>query len=104
MALLRKQNLAKDVYKDVRNAELIRKFESIEIKDGVITIKGEKNKETVEGESCHCSERYSGAFQRDFRIGGKIDKDNIDASFKDGVLKLTLPKSEESVPKRIEIH
>ncbi len=72
--------------------------------DGVITIKGEKNKEMVEGESCHCSERYSGAFQRDFRIAGKIDKDNIDASFKDGVLKLTLPKSEESVPKRIEIH
>ena len=72
--------------------------------DGVITIKGEKNKEMVEGESCHCSERYSGAFKRDFRIAGKIDKDNIDASFKDGVLKLTLPKSAESVPKRIEIH
>ena len=72
--------------------------------DGFLTIKGEKNKETVDGESCYCSERYSGAFQRDFRIAGKIDKDHIDATFKDGVLKLMLPKSEESVPKRIEIH
>jgi HSP20 family protein len=76
----------------------------ISYNDGVVTIKGEKYKETAEGERCFCSERYSGAFERSFRVPGKVDQDKIDAVFQHGVLKLTLPKSEESVPKRIEIH
>ena len=76
----------------------------VSFNDGVVTIKGEKVKETAEGERCHCSERYSGSFQRSIRVPGKLDKDKIDATFLHGVLKLTLPKSEESVPKKIEIH
>jgi HSP20 family protein len=76
----------------------------ISFDDGIVTIKGSKDKEMAEGESCYCAERYSGSFQRSFRIPGKVDKDKIDATFQHGVLKLTLPKSEESVPKKIEIH
>ena len=76
----------------------------ISFNDGVVTIKGEKNKEMAEGECHHCTERYSGSFERTFNIPGKVDKDKIDATYQHGVLKLTLPKSEESVPKKIEVH
>lgn len=72
--------------------------------DGVLTIKGEKKKDTNEGESCHCAERYSGAFERSFRIPGDVNSDKIDATYKDGILKLVVTKSEKSVPKKIEVH
>jgi HSP20 family protein len=76
----------------------------ISFKDGIVTIKGQKDKETAEGESCYCSERYSGSFQRSFTIPGKVDKDAIEATFNHGVLRLTMNKAEESVAKKIEIH
>ena len=72
--------------------------------DGTLTVKGEKHKESSESESCYCAERYSGSFQRTFRIPGKVNHEKIDATYRDGILKLMLPKAEESVPKRIEVH
>jgi len=72
--------------------------------DGLLTVKGEKEKESMEGESCHCAERYSGSFNRNFRIPGKVNSDKIDATYKDGILKLTLPKAAESLPKKIAVH
>jgi HSP20 family protein len=72
--------------------------------EGVLTIQGEKKKDLFkEGESCNCSERFSGLFQRNFRIGGGIKEDEIDATYKDGVLRLVIPKSEESRVKKIEV-
>jgi HSP20 family protein len=76
----------------------------VSFSDGVLTVKGEKSKESQEGECCHFSERYSGAFERSMKIPGSVDRDKIDATYRDGVLKLTLQKSEESVPRKIEIH
>jgi HSP20 family protein len=70
---------------------------------GVLTIKGEKMKETVEEERCYCSERYSGSFERSFRIPGKVKQEEIGSSYKDGILKVTLPKHEESQVKKIEV-
>jgi HSP20 family protein len=72
--------------------------------DGILTVKGEKGKESMEGESCYCAERYSGSFERTFRIPGKVNSDKIDARYKDGILKLMLPKAEESIPKKITVH
>jgi len=72
--------------------------------DGMLTVKGEKGKEPMEGECCHCAERYSGSFERSFRMPGKVESDKIDATYKDGILKLTLPKAEESIPKKITVH
>lgn len=76
----------------------------VSFNDGVLTVKGEKTKETSEGECCHCVERYSGSFERSFPISGKVKQDNIDAAYRDGILKITIPKSEESIPKKIEVH
>jgi HSP20 family protein len=71
---------------------------------GTLTVTGEKIKESKEDECCHCAERYSGSFERSFRVSDKVDGDKIDATYKDGILKVVLPKTEESSVKKIEIH
>jgi HSP20 family protein len=72
--------------------------------DGILSVKGEKTKETSEGECCHCVERFSGSFERTFPVSGSVERDKIEATYRDGILKITLPKSEESLPKKIEVH
>lgn len=76
----------------------------ITFSEGILTVKGEKTKKVFDGESCYCSERYSGSFQRNFRIPGAVDKDNIEAKYKDGILRVSLAKSGESIVKKIKIH
>jgi len=76
----------------------------ISFSEGVLTVKGEKAKGVSVGESCHCTERYYGSFQRSFRIPGAVDNDNIEAMYRDGILRVSLAKSGESVVKKIEIH
>jgi HSP20 family protein len=76
----------------------------ITFSDGILSIRGEKVKDSREGECCYCAERYSGSFQRSFRISDGVDKEKIDASYKDGILTVTLPKTEQSSVKKIEIH
>jgi HSP20 family protein len=76
----------------------------ISFSEGVLTVKGEKTKEVSDGESCYCSERYSGSFQRNFRIPGAVDKENVDAKYSDGILRVNLAKSEKGDVKKIEIH
>ena len=71
---------------------------------GILTVKGEKVKESTDDECCHCAERYSGSFERSFHISEKVDGDKIDATYKDGILKVVLPKTEESSVKKIEVH
>jgi HSP20 family protein len=72
--------------------------------DGIITIKGEKKKETEEKEeNYHRIERHFGSFERSFRVPDKVKTDELDANYKDGVLKLTLPKAEVSEVKKIEV-
>lgn len=72
--------------------------------EGFLTVKGTKTKTTDIGESCYCTERFTGSFQRSFRIPGSVDTDKIDASYRDGILRVSLPKTEESKVKKIEVH
>jgi HSP20 family protein len=79
---------------------------NIEVKyaDGTLTIKGEKAEETEEKKKdYHLSERRFGSFQRYFGVPGGIDADKIEASFKKGVLTVTLPKSAEAQKKEKKI-
>ena len=76
----------------------------ISYRAGHLTVKGEKLIDTEGGESCVRAERFSGPFERDFMLAGQIDEDKIDATYKDGILKIVLPKSESSLPKKIQIH
>ncbi|EJC64556.1 Hsp20/alpha crystallin family protein [Rhizobium leguminosarum] len=74
------------------------------LNDGVLTLKGEKHSET-EDKDRQFSERYYGRFERRIPLGAEVKEDNIDARFKNGVLTVTLPKSEQaqSQVKRIAI-
>lgn len=72
--------------------------------DNVLTIKGElKSEEEVKETRYHMRERRYGAFSRSISLGDRVNGDKISASYENGVLTLTLPKAEESKPKRIEI-
>jgi HSP20 family protein len=70
----------------------------------VLTIKGEKKEEKEEnGEDFHRRERRYGSFSRTFRLPVDVKADSINAGYKDGVLKVTLPKAEGEKARRIEV-
>lgn len=76
----------------------------ISLTGGVLTIKGEKKQEKEEkDENYHRIERSYGTFTRSVRVPQEVQSDKIEATYKDGVLKITLPKSEEAKKKEIKI-
>ena len=78
---------------------------SIDVKDRVLTLKGERAAENeTEGKSFYRRERTYGEFQRVFTLPEGINTDEIKADFKDGVLKVHIPKVEVEEPKKITIH
>ena len=80
------------------------KHVEISIEDDVLTLKGErKHEEKRGGDGAVRTERMFGAFERRFTLPQTVDRDKIEASYRDGVLYLTLPKREEVKPKRIQV-
>jgi HSP20 family protein len=76
----------------------------ISMNNGFLTIKGEKKHEREEkDENYHLVERSYGSFTRSVRLPREVQSDKITASFKNGVLRVTLPKSEEAKKKEIKI-
>jgi HSP20 family protein len=76
----------------------------ISLSNGVLTIKGQKKQEREEKEeNYHLIERSYGSFTRSVQLPGEVQSDKISASYKNGVLKVTLPKSEETKKKEIKI-
>ena len=93
--------------KYILNIELpgVRKDDvKITMVDDVLTIRGEKKqeKETKE-KNCLRVERTYGSFQRSFTLPASIHGGKTEASYDNGVLTVTLPKSEEAKPKEIEV-
>ena len=77
----------------------------VTLSDGVLTVKGEKKQEKEDkGENYHRIERSYGAFQRSFHVPEKVKTDEVDAVYKDGILKLTLKKDEKSETKKITVN
>lgn len=76
----------------------------ISLSDGILTIKGEKKQEKEEKEEdYHLIERSYGAFTRSLQLPKGIQSDKIQATYKNGILKVVLPKSEEAKKKEIKI-
>jgi HSP20 family protein len=77
----------------------------IDIENNVLTIRGEKREQRTEGEKgrWHLAERRYGTFTRSFVLPRDVDADNIQAAFNDGVLTVTVPKSEKARRRRIQI-
>ena len=77
---------------------------SVNFDHGILTLSGERTREEDKKEErLHTYERSFGRFLRSFRIPGQIDADNIEAKFENGVLNVTLPKSNQSSSKSIDI-
>lgn len=77
---------------------------SVEAKDGVLTIQGKRETEKKEEDKTyHRYERTFGSFCRSFALPSNVNPDKIQAEYKDGVLKVHVPKDEESKPRKIQI-
>jgi HSP20 family protein len=82
------------------------KMEDIDVvfNKGALTIKGSTKEESEEKDShYHLRERRYGSFSRTITLPATIKADSINAEYKDGILTLRLPKSEQDSPKRISI-
>jgi HSP20 family protein len=76
----------------------------ITIADDVLTLKGEKKEEKeVKEKNYHRIERSYGSFQRSISLPTGTKADEAKASYKDGILCITIPKAEEAKPKQIKI-
>ena len=77
----------------------------VTVDDGVLTIKGErKQEEETEDKKMHRIERFYGSFMRRFTLPDNVDENSVKASFKDGLLTLTINKAEPKEPKAIEVN
>ena len=77
----------------------------VDVKDGVLTLKGERSSDNeVKEDSYYRRERCFGSFERRFNLPENVDPDKISADYKDGVLKVGIPKPEEVKPKQITVH
>jgi HSP20 family protein len=103
---------AVDIYEKNGNIVLKAELPGVEAKDvdvrvenNVLTLKGERRfEEEVQKEDYQRVERAYGTFSRSFTLPSVVDTEKIKAEFKDGVLRMTLPKKEEAKPKQISIN
>jgi len=76
----------------------------ISIADSVLTLKGEKKEEKeVKEKNYHRIERSYGSFQRSISLPTGVEASKAKATYKDGILRVTVPKVEEAKPKQIKI-
>jgi len=78
---------------------------SVEVKNGVLAISGEKKEEKNEREKnrFYHFERRFGSFRREFALPDHVDAEHVDAKYANGVLEITLIKTEAAKPKAIEV-
>ena len=69
----------------------------------MISAKVERSSEEKEGERIIRSERYSGSMQRMFTLDAAVDESKVDATYENGLLRVTLPKKEASPQQRVTI-
>ena len=102
---------AVDIYEQEGNIVLKAELPGIDSKDvdirlenNVLTLRGERKlDEEVKRDNYHRVERSYGTFTRSFTLPTVVDQEKIKAEYKDGVLRVTLPKHEEAKPKQISI-
>jgi HSP20 family protein len=77
---------------------------NVEVENGQLWISGEKKEEKEEkGKTYHRVERRYGSFRRMLPIPASVDPEKVEASFREGVLKITLAKTEEAKAKHVEV-
>lgn len=101
---------ALDIYQNADNVVALLELpgmrkEEIEISlhDGALTIAGERKNGSADGDKAERTERFVGQFRRSVTLPTQVDSAKVSASYKDGILTVTLPKAEEAKPKKIEV-
>lgn len=102
---------AVDVYEDENSfliklelPEVAREDVKVSLNDNTLSISGERRVENEQKrDNYHRVERSYGQFYRSFTLPPNVDTGAINAQFKDGMLRLTIPKKEEAKPKQIEV-
>ena len=101
-------DIAEDKDKFMLSAELpgVKKEDvKISLNNNTLTIEGEKKTDFEKKEdNSYRSERFYGKFSRSFTLSSEIEADKIEADFKDGILNVSLPKSEKVKPRQITIN
>jgi len=76
----------------------------VRLEDNVLTLKGERHFEKdAKEENYHRIEREYGTFTRSFALPRTVNGDKVSAEYRDGILKIVLPKKEETKPKAIKV-
>lgn len=76
----------------------------IEFEDGLLTVWGERKSESNEDQNgVHRKERFYGKFSRSFSLPNTVKSENIAAKYEDGVLKVEIPKQEQTLKKTISV-
>jgi len=94
----------KEVYLDIEVPGLSKDDIKVEVKNNVLTVSGERKldrkTDTPDGSRV---ERHYGRFERTFSLPDTVVEDKIAAAYTDGVLTLTLPKTEKAIPKEVTV-
>jgi HSP20 family protein len=75
----------------------------ISVEDDTLTLRGTRQRDEEEGAIYHRQERRQGSFLRTFRLPFRVDAEKVEATFKNGVLSIALPRAEEDKPRKITI-
>ena len=76
----------------------------ITLEENLLTLSGSRElNEKEEGDTYHRIERAYGSFSRSFSLPSQVDSSGIDATFEKGLLTVSVPKSEQAQPRKIEI-
>lgn len=77
---------------------------SVEVKENILTIRGDRTPEqVVQEKKYYRRERIYGSFHRSFAMRGVVTPESIKATFKNGVLKIELPRPEQEKPKQVSV-
>jgi HSP20 family protein len=76
----------------------------ISVEDDTLTLRGDRQREALAEEATyHRRERRFGSFLRTFRLTLRVDSEKVDATLRNGVLSISLPRAEEDKPRKIAI-
>ena len=76
----------------------------VRIENGVLTLRGERKQDAgIREDTAHRVERVYGRFTRSFTLPTMVDAAKVTATYKDGILEVSVPKVETAKPKRVEI-